>query len=73
MPRVNIWIRKDDWEDWRIIGNKSEFIHDAIQKKVEESIDWSKARVTKFPNLRMSSPEDLSKIDPSYASLEDTA
>lgn len=30
MPRVNVYIRQDDWEKWRMIGNKSEFIHDSL-------------------------------------------
>jgi hypothetical protein len=33
MPRVNIYIRNEDWEAWQSIEDKPEFIHDAIQLK----------------------------------------
>lgn len=31
MPRVDVWIRKEDWEKWKAITNKPEFISQAIK------------------------------------------
>ncbi len=31
MPRVNVWIRKEDWPSWEAIVDKPSFIHSAIQ------------------------------------------
>lgn len=34
--RANIWIRKEDEEKWNQIDNKSEFIHQALNREVIE-------------------------------------
>lgn len=31
MPRVDIWIRKDDFEKWTAIEDKPRWIHDALR------------------------------------------
>lgn len=33
MPRVNIYIRNEDWEAWEAIKDKPEFIHNSINVK----------------------------------------
>lgn len=33
MPRVDIWIRVEDWEKWKKIKNKPKFIHEAINNQ----------------------------------------
>lgn len=33
MPRVNIYIRKDDWEEWQMIDDVPEFITRAIARE----------------------------------------
>lgn len=32
MPRVNIYIRNEDYEKWKSIPGKPEFIHEAIDE-----------------------------------------
>lgn len=34
MPRVNIWIRKEDEEKWNALTNKSELIHASLNGNV---------------------------------------
>ena len=34
MPRTTVYIRNDDWEKWKLIGNKSELISEAINRSV---------------------------------------
>lgn len=36
MPHVNIWVRKDDWELWKNVRNKSQFIADSLNRGVSE-------------------------------------
>lgn len=31
MPKVTIWIRNEDYDFWKQIGKKPDFIHDAIR------------------------------------------
>lgn len=31
MPQVTVYIRADDFEKWKALGRKSEFIHDALE------------------------------------------
>jgi hypothetical protein len=38
MPHANIWIRKDDWELWEKVENKSEFISRALNPPTPKSI-----------------------------------
>ncbi len=39
MPKVTIWIREDDWEDWLMIEDVPEFLHAAIARQnLEERI-----------------------------------
>ena len=30
MPHANVWIRKEDYDAWRALENKAEFIHAAL-------------------------------------------
>lgn len=30
MPQANIWIRKEDWETWQAIGDKAEWMSNAL-------------------------------------------
>lgn len=48
MPRVDIWIRKDDLGAWQAIDNKAEFIHNALQGTVLP--DQSKAYKSMSPD-----------------------
>lgn len=32
MPRTTVYIRNDDWEHWKLIGNKSGLISEAINR-----------------------------------------
>lgn len=34
MPRVNIYIRKDDEEKWKAIGNKPEWLHEHLRSNL---------------------------------------
>ena len=31
MPRVNIYIRQDDWDKWQAIESKPEWLHERLQ------------------------------------------
>lgn len=33
MPRVNIYIRNEDWETWKAIEDKPDFLHTILQKR----------------------------------------
>ena len=33
MPHANVWIRKRDYEAWTALENKSEFIHNALNRQ----------------------------------------
>lgn len=30
MPRVTIWIRNEDWDQWEAIDNKPEWLHERL-------------------------------------------
>ena len=36
MPQTTVYIRKDDWEDWKRVPNKSEFIAMALDRRARE-------------------------------------
>lgn len=33
MPRVDIWIRKEDWQKWQSIKNKPEWLHEHLNNR----------------------------------------
>ncbi len=67
MPRVNIWIRKEDWEKWEAVENKPALIATAIKwhhggkphplddgkpiKALQPLFNQSRGEVTITPNL----------------------
>ncbi len=74
MPRVNIYIRDEDWEAWKSIEDKPEFLHTTLQKVklgtdlhpttaariVENKIKNAQEHST---NLHTSLPEILSPVE----------
>lgn len=32
MPHVNIWVRKNDWDKWQLVDNKSQLVSQAINR-----------------------------------------
>lgn len=74
MPQANIWIRKDDWDKWKSIGNKPDFIHDALEvqdstlhgtmyPKGETKIPGGKVIVSNT-NIRVNKDGTMSPQDP---------
>lgn len=43
MPKVTIWIRNEDWETWKAIKSKPEFIHGVLKQL--------KSRISKEPEV----------------------
>lgn len=37
MPRVNVYIRNEDWDIWQAIDNGSQFLHDALVAYAEKN------------------------------------
>lgn len=75
MPRVNIYIRKEDLEKWEAIGDKPSFIHDAIRvqdstlhgtmyPKGETEIPGGKV-IANSTNIKENKDGTITAIDPS--------
>jgi len=39
MPKVMIWVRKDDLSKWRAIGNKPQWLHEQLNSASPQPID----------------------------------
>ena len=51
MPRVNIYIRIEDWEAWEAVVSKPEFIHDALQDRSPEIREYNGLKSRPLPDL----------------------
>lgn len=65
MPKVTIWVRNDDWQDWMMIEDVPEFIHAAIARQnledgiaVREHVVDEGKRLGKLPEHPIKTFED---------------
>ncbi len=74
MPTISLYIREEDYEKWRAIGNPSEFIHNALNKTYGEVLkekDFAKKvlrnKLKKDPDIDLASqPMAYSVEEPTY-------
>lgn len=74
MPKVTIWVRQDDWEDWQMIGDIPEFIHTAIARNnledkiaVRDHIVREGKQLGKIPEPPIKTYQEPTYTDPESA------
>jgi hypothetical protein len=50
MPKVTIWIRKEDEDKWNAIADKPEWLHEHLQRPYMQAKFGEKIPVPEFPN-----------------------
>jgi hypothetical protein len=61
MPQVTTYIRKDDMDKWQAIEKKSEFIHNALNKKPEPVGVYGQGLPEKVEPLIINNSKDVLK------------
>lgn len=67
MPRVDIWIRKEDWQKWQSIKDKPEWLHEHLNR------DFNPVMVIDSSKLVMPTKPNLAPIEPKLTPPEESA
>ncbi len=70
MPQVTIYIRNEDYDKWKAIENKPEWLHHAIASTIvidgEQHLDWGAIDKTRLEAVKptLSPPNPIDEILP---------